>query len=236
VVFEGGLARHIAHWLDVIPMRTIVVGGGRVGSTLAERLVDRGEEVVVIERDPDRIEALRRDGFTVKEGDGSQRDVLESAGAEKAKVIAAATGSDDANLLVGQLATNTFEAETVVARVNRPENTEAFHNLDIEAISAGLSVAQSMDNVIERPGIARWMSELDRVGDVQEVEVSSESIAGETIAELRAELPDDVHVALITRDHENRLPHAEDRIELGDHLTFIGRKAAVRQALAYCEA
>jgi Trk K+ transport system NAD-binding subunit len=216
-------------------MRTIVVGGGRVGQALAERLVDRGEEVVVIERDPDRVEALRREGFTVRQGDGSQHDILESAGAENAKVIGAATGDDDANLLVGQLAKNTFDVETVVARVNRPENTEAFRNLDIETISAGLSVAQSMDNLIERPGIARWMSELDRDGDVQEVEVSSEVIAGETIADLRADLPDDVHVALITRDHANRLPHADDRIELGDHLTFIGRKASVRQALTYCE-
>jgi NhaP-type Na+/H+ or K+/H+ antiporter/Trk K+ transport system NAD-binding subunit len=235
VVFEGGLARHIAHWLDVIPMRAIVVGGGRVGQTLAERLVDRGEEVVILERDPQQVDALRGAGLTVREGDGTQRDFLEAAGADNAKVVAAATHDDDANLLVGQLAKNTFEVETVVARVNHPENTEAFRNLDIEAISAGLSVAQSMDNVIERPGIARWMSELDRDGDVQEVEVTSENIAGETIAELRTELPDDVHVALITRDHENRLPHPGDRIERGDHLTFIGRREAVRQALAYCE-
>jgi Trk K+ transport system NAD-binding subunit len=234
VVFEGGLARHIAKALDVIPMRAIVVGGGRVGQALAERLEDRGEEVIIVERDPEAIEELRRAGFTVKEGDGTDRDVLEAAGAERAKVIAAGTRDDDANLLVGQLAKNTFDVETVVARVNVPENSEAFRNLDIEAISTGMSVAWSMDNVIERPGIARWMTELDREGDVQEVEVSSETIAGETISELRAELPDDCHIALITRDETNRLPHPDDRIELGDHLTFIGRKESVRQALDYC--
>jgi len=235
VVFEGGLARHIAKALDVIPMRAIVVGGGRVGQALAERLEDRGEEVMIVERDPDAIEALRRQGFTVTEGDGTDRDVLEAAGAERAKVIAAATRDDDANLLVGQLAKNTFEVDTVVARVNIPENTEAFRNLDIEAISTGMSVAWSMDNVIERPGIARWMTELDRDGDVQEVEVSSAAIAGETISELRGELPDDCHIALISRDETNRLPHPDDRIELGDHLTFIGRKESVREALEYCE-
>ncbi len=234
VVIEGGLARHIAQALDVIPMRTIVVGGGRVGRALAERLEDRGEEVLIVERDEAEIERLEGEGFSVHRGDGTHRDVLEAAGAENAKVVAAATADDDVNLLVGQLARNTFDVETVVARVNNPDNEEAFRNLDIEAISTGMSVAWSMDNVIERPGIARWMTELDRQGDVQEVEVTQESLVGESIAELRSELPDDCHIALITRDHDNRLPHPDDTIEAGDHLTFIGRKEAVRAALEYC--
>ncbi|WP_123533644.1 cation:proton antiporter domain-containing protein [Halosimplex salinum] len=234
VVFEGGLARHIAQGLNVIPMRAIVVGGGRVGRALAERLEDRGEEVVIVESDDRAVERLRRDGFSVHRGDGTQKDVLENAGADTAKVIAAATADDDVNLLIGQLARNTFEVETVVARVNSPDNVEAFENLDIEAISSGMSIAWSMDNVIERPGIARWMTELDREGDVQEVEVTTEGIVGETVSELQSELPENCHLALITRDTENRLPHPDDRIERGDHLTFIGRKEAVRQALEYC--
>jgi len=235
VVIEGGLARHIAQALNVIPLRAIVVGGGRVGRSLAERLEDRGEEVLIVESDDRAIERLRQDGFSVHSGDGAKKDVLERAGANSAKVIAAATADDDVNLLIGQLATNTFDVDTVVARVNNPDNVEAFENLDIEAISSGMSVAWSMDNVIERPGIVRWMTEVDREGDVQEVEVTSEGVIGETVSELRAELPDNVHLALLTRDEENRLPHPDDRIERGDHLTFIGRREAVRQALDFCD-
>jgi len=111
---------------------------------------------------------------------------------------------------------------------------EAFENLDIEAISSGMSIAWSMDNVIERPGIARWMTELDREGDVQEVEVTTDQIVGTSVSELQAELPEDCHLALITRDENNRLPRADDVVTHGDHLTFIGRKEAVRQALEYC--
>jgi NhaP-type Na+/H+ or K+/H+ antiporter len=236
VVIQGGLARHIAQGLNVIPMRAIVVGGGRVGRALAERLEDRGEEVLVVERDDATVERLQEGGFSVRQGDGTARDVLENAGADNAKVIAVATADDDVNLLIGQLAKNTFGVDTVVARVNNPDNVEAFEDLDVEAISTGMSVAWSMDNVIERPGIARWMTELDRQGDVQEVEVTAGGIVGETVAELQAELPDDCHLALITRNENNRLPHPDDVIEHGDHLTFIGRKAAVRQALDYCEA
>jgi NhaP-type Na+/H+ or K+/H+ antiporter len=234
VVFEGGLARHIAQTLDVIPMRAIIVGGGRVGSELAERLENRGEEVVVVERDQQEVEALRNAGVTVHSGDGTDQSVLESAGIENAKIVAVATKDDDVNLLVGQLARNTYGVDTVVARVNEPSNLDAFEDIDVEAISTSMSVAWSMDNVIERPGISQWMRELDQDGDVQEVEVASEEHAGKTVAELTDELPDGCHLALVSRDGANRLPHPDDQIELGDRLTFIGRSEAVHEAISYC--
>jgi len=234
VVFEGGLARHIAQTLDVIPMRAIIIGGGRVGRDLAERLESRGEEVVVVETDQGVSEELRGAGFTVHQGDGTDQEVLETAGIESAKIVAVATKDDDVNLLVGQLARNTYDVETVVARVNEPSNLDAFEDIDIEAISTSMSVAWSMDNVIERPGISQWMRELDQDGDVQEIEVTSSEHAGKTVAELRSELPEGSHLALISRGDTNRLPHPDDRIELGDHLTFIGRREAVREAISFC--
>jgi len=236
VVFEGGLARHIAQALNVIPLRAIVVGGGRVGQALADRLEDRGEDVVLVEANQETVEGLRQDGYSVHHGDGTDKAVLENAGATNAKVLAVATADDDVNLLVGQNAKNAFGIDTVVARVNDPDNEPAFEDLDIQAISSWMSVAWSMDNVIERPSIARWMTELDRTGDVQEVEVESGDVVGRTVADLQADLPEDCHLALLSRDGSNRLPHADDVLERGDHLTFIGRKPAVREALEYCDA
>ena len=234
VVFEGGLARHIAQVLDVIPMRVVVVGGGRVGRELTERLETRGEEVVVVEKDKTMVERLRKAGYTVHNGNGTEQSVLEKAGIENAKTVAIATKDDDVNLLVGQLAKNTYDVETVVARVNEPSNLDAFEDIDVEAISISMSVAWSMDNVIERPGISEWMRELDRDGDVQEVEVTAEGHAGKTVSELTAELPDGCHLALVGRNGTTNLPRPDESIKTGDHLTFIGRRDAVHDAIAYC--
>ncbi|ERJ05785.1 potassium transport protein kefC [Halorhabdus tiamatea SARL4B] len=235
VVFEGGGARHIAQALDVIPKRVLIVGGGRIGRELATRLEDRDEEVVIVEKDPDVAERLRSEGYTVREGDASERNTLQDAGVASAKVLAVATPDDDVNLLVSQLAKNKFGVETVIARVNEPTNADAFEDLDVDTVPSWRSVAWAMDNRIERPAIARWMSEFDQSGDVQEVEVTNTSRTGETVAQFGDDLPDGAHLALISRGGNNHLPHPEQEIQVGDHLTFIGRPDAVQRAVGFCE-
>ncbi|RDI73081.1 cation:proton antiporter domain-containing protein [Halopelagius longus] len=234
VVFEGGFARHIAELLEVIPMRVIVVGGGRVGRGLAKRLEDRGENVVVVERDADVVETARNEGFTVHHGDATDIGVLRSTGAENAKIVAAATEDDEVNLLVAQLANSKFDAETVIARVNTPGNVEAFEELGVRAISANESIAQSMDNAVERPALSEWMSELGRNGDVQEIEVTAERLVGRSIGELDESLPDGVLVALVSRDGESQIPEPDLTLRRGDHLTFVGRRESVHEAIERC--
>ncbi len=234
VVIEGGFARHIAQALNVIPMRVLIIGGGRVGRGLAERLEDRGENVVIVEKDQAVVEDARNSGFPVHHGDGATTEDLRSAGAENAKIVAAATGDDDVNLLIAQLAQSKFEVETVIARVNRPGNVQAFEELGVRSISANESVAQAMDNAIERPALAEWMTELGRTGDVQEIEVTADTLVGKSIGELDENLPEGVLVALISREGESKIPEPDLTIQYGDHLTFLGRHDAVHEAIERC--
>ncbi|RLM56554.1 NAD-dependent epimerase/dehydratase family protein [Halobellus sp. Atlit-31R] len=233
VVLEGGFARQIAEYLDIIPMRVLVIGGGTVGRTLAERLEGRGENVVLIEQDQATVETARNAGFTVHHGDGTDTDVLRSAGAENARIVVGATGNDDVNLLVSQLASSKFAPETILARVNNPDNAEAFEELGVRTISATLATAQAMDNYIERPSMMDWMSEIGRSGDVQEIEVTSEEIVGRTIHEVGPELPNDSLIALVQRDGETRVPDADLTLQSGDRITVIGGRDEVREAIEY---
>jgi NhaP-type Na+/H+ or K+/H+ antiporter len=234
VVFEGGLARHIAQALNVIPMRVIIVGGGTVGRALAERLEDRGENVVIVEKDVEIVETARNDGFTVHHGDGTDTDELRAAGAGNARIMVAATGDDDANLLVAQLADSKFDVETIIARANNPDNVDAFEDLGVRTVSSSMATAWGIDNLIERPALANWMTEIGRAGDVQEVEVTADELVGLTIDELDEQLPNGAIIALVGRDGDNQVPTGDFTLQRGDHITFLGRKEAVRDALEWC--
>ena len=231
VVFEGGFARQIAERLKVIPMQILVIGGGRVGRELAKMLEDRGENVVILEKDTEVAEELRRDGFSVREGNGTEMEALREAGTDRAKIVVAATGDDDTNLLVTQLAETRLGVERVITRVNEPDNMSAFEELDIETVAASSSTAWAIDNRIERPALSKWMNELGRNGDVQEIEMTDEEFVGRTVGEIDEVLPKGCVIALVSRGGENKVPELDFEIEHGDHLTVLGRTDAVDKAI-----
>ena len=231
VVVEAGLARQLGDFFGVTPMKTIIVGGGRVGRALATRLERRGEFVVIVEQDDEELARARAAGFTVHQGDATESDVLRAAGIEDAKRVIAATADDDRNLLVCQLAGSKFDIGNVLSRVNQPENVDAFETVGVTAIDAPMATAFAIDNEIERPAIAHWMTELGDDHDVQEVEMTAEELAGGTIRELNAEMPSGCIVAVIGRGDDTRVPSADDRIEYGDHITFLGDADAVDRAV-----
>jgi len=215
-------------------MRVIIVGAGRVGRGLAERLEDRGENVVILDTDQEAVETAREAEFNAHHGDGTDIDALTAAGVESAKIVAAATANDDANLLVAQLANSKFGVQTVITRVNTPDNVEAFEELGVHAISANDAIAHEMDNAIERPALSEWMTELGRAGDVQEIEVTAERLVGESIRDLDEFLPDGVLIALVSRDGDSQIPDPGLTLQHGDHLTFVGRRDAVHRAIEQC--
>ncbi|MGM0715966.1 MAG: cation:proton antiporter [Halobacteriota archaeon] len=231
VVVEGGLARQIGDLFGVTPMRTIIVGGGRIGRALAERLENRGEYVIIVEDDVENLERAREEGFTAHGGDGTSAEVLADAGADDAKIVVSATENDNDNLLICQLAQSKFDVEKVFSRVNSPENVSAFETVGVTAIDAPMATALAIDNEIERPALSHWMTELGEGHDVQEIEVTASDLVGKSIAEINAEIPDGCIVAVVGRGQSAHVPSGATVLEAGDHITFLGESKAVRRAI-----
>ncbi|MFW6320511.1 MAG: cation:proton antiporter [Halohasta sp.] len=231
VLLQAGLARQIATALNVIPMRTILIGGGRVGRMLAERLENRGENVVILDIRQEVVDELQTAGHTARQGDGTESDVLEAIGTRGAKRLVAATGDDDTNLLVVQMARTKFGIEDVLARVNEPDNVQTFESLDVTAISAAEATAWSIDNEIERPELAHWMTKLGEGHDVQEIELTAEDLVGQTVREINSAIPDGCIIAVIGRGEETHVPSADEELDYGDHVTFLGQREAVEGAV-----
>ena len=116
-------------------MRAVIVGCGRVGAGLGERLAREGNDVTIIDVNTDAFRRLESDfpGQALR-ADGTDEDVLRRVGTESADWFFALTEGDNRNALAAQLAAETFGVENVVAKINDPVRAEAYTMLGIATI------------------------------------------------------------------------------------------------------
>jgi trk system potassium uptake protein TrkA len=114
----------------------VIVGCGRVGSTLGRELVAVGHTVAVVDR---KSEAFSRLGESFSgqkiAGIGFDRDILIEAGIEKAGALAAVTNGDNSNILIARVAREDFGIERVVARIYDPKRAEIYERLGIATVA-----------------------------------------------------------------------------------------------------
>lgn len=117
-------------------MNIIIVGCGRYGSLLANRLSSLGHDVVIVDRDENAFKGLSAEfsGFTIV-GDASELSVLKMAKMDEAECLLSMCDEDTLNLMVTQMAKNIFGVPKVIARVYKPSYEATFRKYDIEIIS-----------------------------------------------------------------------------------------------------
>ena len=108
-------------------MKALVIGCGRVGSTIALNLHKEGWEVTVVDENEDALSRLGeswRGAFVV--GHGMDTDLLREAGIEDADAVVAATDGDNTNIVIGQVAQKRFDIGCVVVRLLDPARAEFY--------------------------------------------------------------------------------------------------------------
>ncbi|MFL6162380.1 MAG: potassium channel family protein [Jatrophihabitantaceae bacterium] len=197
-------------------MHIVVMGCGRVGSTLAHHLQRLNHSVAVIDQDPT---AFRRLGpnFPGKiiAGIGFDRDTLIDAGIENADAFAAVSSGDNSNIIAARVARETFGVGHVVARIYDPLRAEVYERLGIPTIATVPWTANRLlKNILGGTIDEEWR---DPTGQVVLLHVIlAEAWVGEKISAF--EEATGARVALISRFGKGELPHSHGVIQHGDEL------------------
>ncbi|MBX5489953.1 MAG: NAD-binding protein [Chloroflexi bacterium] len=207
-------------------MYAIVAGGGKVGFYLAKELAERGEEVLVIEKDPKRCNYIAEElGTVVLNGDAAEASVLAEAGASRADVIVAVTGDDEDNLVICQVAKLRFKAARTIARINNPKNAAVFRLLGIDATVSSTDVILSQ---LEQELPVHAVVPLLRLrhADVEVVEAilpPNSPVVGRPIRDLG--LPRDCTISVVIRGGQPIFPNGETRLAAGDEVIALTTSA-----------
>jgi trk system potassium uptake protein TrkA len=129
-------------------LHVVVVGCGRVGSSLAVTLTETGHTVAIIDKRPEAFSRLgtKFSGLTLA-GVGFDRDRLIEAGIERAGALASVTNGDNSNILIARVARETFGIERVVARIYDPRRAAIYQRLGIATVA---TVAWTTERVMRR--------------------------------------------------------------------------------------
>jgi trk system potassium uptake protein TrkA len=129
-------------------VHVVIMGCGRVGSTLARSLEDRNHTVSVIDSNPDAFRRLGPSFNGIKvTGFGFDQKVLSEAGIERADAFAAVSSGDNSNIIAARVARETFGIQQVVARIYDPGRAEVYQRLGITTVA---TVKWTADQVLRR--------------------------------------------------------------------------------------
>ena len=203
-------------------MHIVIMGCGRVGSTLAHILEDHGHSVAIIDQD---VEAFRklRPGFRGSKvtGVGFDRDVLIEAGIERADAFAAVSSGDNSNVIAARVVRESFGVQRVAARIYDPRRAEVYQRLGIPTVATVRWTADQMLRRLLPEGVATlWR---DPTGAVVLAELACcDEWFGEKVSAL--ELAADARVAFISRLGDTLLPGPGTVLQQGDVVHVIAKE------------
>lgn len=210
-------------------MTTVIVGAGRIGSSVLEMAIKADTDITVIERKPQRAQELESsEHCRVINDDATDRDTLHKARVGEADAIIATTEEDATNLMVLMLASD-MGCEKLVSVVHKETNIPLFEQLGATIIeNPQRLIAEYLFRGIQDPGIQDFMHVGDAESDAEVFELvvgEDAPIVGQTLeeADVAGLLPPSMIVVAVERDGEIIIPRGDTEIKIGDFVTVFSK-------------
>ncbi|HZQ16451.1 MAG TPA: TrkA family potassium uptake protein [Gaiellaceae bacterium] len=219
-------------------MYVLIAGGGKVGTNLTRSLLRAGHEVTLIEQRPYRFDKLEAEfEHQVLRGDATELFVLERAGIKRPPdLIVAATGDDEDNIVICQIARERYGVPRVIARINDPRNQPYFDLLGLApTVSATAAIMGLIEHEVPEHGLVQLLELRKENLEIVEVTVVKDAnCEGKRVRALR--LPEGARLISIVRDGKAAVPHEETQLAEGDSVLAIlepGKEDELRRALLH---
>jgi trk system potassium uptake protein TrkA len=203
-------------------VHVVIMGCGRVGSTLAETLDTYNVSVAVIDQEASAFRRLAPSfgGRTVT-GVGFDREVMVEAGIEHATAFAAVSSGDNSNIVAARVARETFGVENVVARIYDPGRAEVYQRLGIATVATVRWTADQMLRRLRPEGALSEWSDASGAIRMAEVHVDASWVG---LPLTRLEEATGARVAFLTRLGEGTLPTPETVYQEGDLVHVLAER------------
>ena len=210
-------------------MRVVVVGAGEVGFDIAKMLSSEKHDVVVVERDPGRVNAVREklDVMAIQ-GNGAASETLKEAGVEQADMIIAVTTVDEVNIIACMMA-DRLGVETTIARIRTDEYTDTSSILRAGdfgidfVIHPEESAAEEAARLIRRAGATDALAFADGRLQLLGMKITRSSpVLGRRLSEIAGSAAD-LHYRLmaIKRGGRTILPRGDQKLLLDDQVFIL---------------
>lgn len=219
-------------------MNIIIVGAGKIGTTFLERLLSENHDIVVIDSSPSVIAKISNlyDVMCVC-GNGVDTETLAEAGAEKAHLLLAATGSDEFNMLCCFMAKKMGVANTI-ARIRNPEYNDKSlgfikQHLDLSfAVNPDAVAAKEFFNLLQLPGAESIETFSRRNFELIEIIIKENSVLnGMNLIEMKKKFPGSYLVGIVQRDDEVYIPGGSFTLKSGDRVGLTATASELQRLL-----
>lgn len=219
-------------------LKIIIVGCGKVGSTLVEILSKEGNEITIIDKNAKNLEALTNT-FDIMgiEGNGASFKTQDEAGIKNADLMIAVTGSDELNLLCCTVAKQVGNCATI-ARVRTPEYSREIQYLTDQLglamiINPEFEVAKEISRILCMPSALEVSSFAHGQAELIKFKITEESkLNGVRICDLSSVINTKILVCAIERDDKVFIPSGNDRILSDDIISFVSPRRSVKDFFA----
>lgn len=211
-------------------MKIIILGAGQVGGSTAERLVNEGNDVTVVDTNSYLLEHIQdRLDIRAVNGHASSPETLIAAGIEDADMLIAVTQNDEVNMVACQVANALFKTPKKLARIRASDyvNYPTLYSPDAFATDVIISpeqlVTAYIQRLIKQPEVLQVVEFFDGMAQLVAVEVSDQSpMAGKPISKLLDILPDiKMRVAAIFRKNQAIQASGREALQPGDEIFFL---------------